>query len=94
MATLAHGCALVTTIPTVPVPELIHGENVWLVPAADAGALSEAILLLKDDRDLRARLGAGAKKVAANFSWDEIARRTVEFYQSIEDPREQGAPRG
>lgn len=94
MATLAHGCALVTTSPTKPVPELVHGENIWLVPAADGRTLSEAIILLMQDRELRVKLGEGAKKLAGNFSWEEIARCTTEFYQSIEDPRTKGAPRG
>jgi glycosyltransferase involved in cell wall biosynthesis len=53
----------------------------------DGEKFSEAILLLIKDDDLRSKLGNGAKKLAKNFSWEEIARRTLEFYQSIEDPR-------
>jgi len=87
MATLAQGCALVTTIPTDPLPELVHGQNVWLVDQADGEKFSEAILLLIENNTLRLKLRNGAKKLAKNFSWDEIARRTLEFYQRLEDPR-------
>lgn len=88
MATLAQGCALVTTTPTSPVSELVHGENVWLVPRKNGKALSEAITGLMQDEALRMRLKNGAKKLAKNFTWDEIAKRTLEFYQSIEDPKQ------
>lgn len=93
MATLAHGCALITTAPQSPVAELVHGENIWLVAADDPGRLSEAITALLADPALRAKLGKGAKEVAKSFSWEEIAGRSVEFYQSVDDPREMGAPR-
>jgi len=87
MATLAQGCALVTTIPTIPLSELVHGENVWLVPSKNGKALSEAITDLMQDKALRMKLKNGAKKLAKNFAWDEIAKRTLDFYQSIEDPK-------
>jgi glycosyltransferase involved in cell wall biosynthesis len=31
---------------------------------------------------LRARLGQGARTLAANFGWEAIARRTLDFYWS------------
>jgi glycosyltransferase involved in cell wall biosynthesis len=93
MAALAHGCPLVTTAPSTPVKELVHGENVWFTAPDDAGTLAGAVQVLMRDSDLRTKLGNGAKQTAGNFSWDKIARRTVRFYQSIEDPRTKGAPR-
>ncbi len=93
MAALAHGCPVVTTNPFAPVEELVHGENVWFAAPENAGMLGEAVQMLMQDRDLRLKLSDGAKQAAGNFSWDKIARRTVGFYQSIEDPRTKGAPR-
>ncbi len=93
MATLAHGCALVTTAPQTPVAELVHGENIWLAAAYDPGGLAEAITSLATDKELRVKLGRGAREAAKDFSWEEIARRSVEFYQTVNDPREMGAPR-
>lgn len=94
MAALAHGCPLVTTIPARPIEQLVHGNNVWLIPADDVHSLVEAIGTVLHNRDLRMKLGEGAEKLAGDFSWDQIAKRTVEFYESIEDPRTKGAPRG
>jgi glycosyltransferase involved in cell wall biosynthesis len=83
MATLAHGRPLLTTFPTSSLSELIHGENVWLVPVDDPDALKEALEMLLGDRDRRLRLGQGALAVANCFTWDKIAQNTVAFYDQI-----------
>ncbi len=76
-AALAHGCAIVTTTPRVPIPELRDGENVLLVPPDDPESLAAAALRLHHDPALRQRIGAGARALAQQFTWDKIARRTV-----------------
>ena len=81
MAGLAHGRALITTHPNHPLPELRHGENVWLVPPADATALGEAIRHLGGDTSLRAELGTAAQLVAEQFTWDKIAAQTAVFFE-------------
>jgi glycosyltransferase involved in cell wall biosynthesis len=82
-ACLAHGRAMVTTHPAVPLPEVRDGENMLLVPPRDAGALAEAIRRIWRDPALRARLEEGARALAADFSWDRIARRTAAFLASL-----------
>jgi glycosyltransferase involved in cell wall biosynthesis len=77
-AALAHGCSIVSTAPCVPLPELHEGENVLLVPADDAEALSQAVVRLARDRELRERIGVGARELAQQFAWERIARRTVD----------------
>ncbi len=83
MAALAHGRPLISTIPAEPIPQLAHGENIWLVVPDDAAALTQAVKALAADPDLRGRLGQGAAKLAGLFSWDKIADQTIEFYQKI-----------
>ena len=83
MAGLAHGQAVITTHPTHPLPELRHGENVWLVGADAPGAVAEAVGVLAADGGLRGRLGVGAQQVAAGFTWDKIAQRTAEFLHEV-----------
>ena len=36
MAAIRHGCATVTTIPRVSIPDFAHGHNLWLLPPDDA----------------------------------------------------------
>ncbi len=78
-ACLAHGRAIVTTRPAVPLPEVRDGENMLLVPPRDASALAEAVRRLWRDPALRACLEAGARALSADFAWDRIARRTAAF---------------
>jgi glycosyltransferase involved in cell wall biosynthesis len=83
MAALAHGCAIITTHPAVELPELRDGENVRLIPPDSPTALAAAIRELGSDHALRERLQAGAKQLAARFTWDRIAAQTADFYREI-----------
>ena len=80
-AALAHGVPILTTRPRVPLPELIDGENVALVPPMDPPALAAAIQRLAADPDLRRSLGAGARLLAEEFRWDKIAADTLALYR-------------
>jgi glycosyltransferase involved in cell wall biosynthesis len=81
MASLAHGRAIVTTQPLVPLDELRDGENILLVPPNDADALAEGIRRVMGDPALRTRLERGAAELAQQFTWDRIAARTAEVYE-------------
>jgi len=99
LAALTHGLPVVSTEPEMALPELVHGQNVWLVPArrrcgeatrrdrpmsaTDPKALAEALALLADDGELRQRLGAGARDLARQFGWQRIATRTMELYRDL-----------
>jgi glycosyltransferase involved in cell wall biosynthesis len=81
MAGLAHGCAIISTVPQVPLPDVVEGQHVRLVPAADPAALAGAMRQLAADAGLRARLGQGAAQLSQLFGWESIARQTVAVYQ-------------
>jgi glycosyltransferase involved in cell wall biosynthesis len=80
MAALAHGCAIVSTQPTQPVPELRDGDNIRLVPAGSVSALVLAVTELLHAPELRARMGQRARELSQQFSWDAIAARTLAFF--------------
>jgi glycosyltransferase involved in cell wall biosynthesis len=82
-AALIHGTPIVTTQPRVRLPELSHGENVYLVAPGDARALAAAISQLAADKQLRQKLGAGAQVLSERFRWDTIAADTLELYRAI-----------
>jgi glycosyltransferase involved in cell wall biosynthesis len=55
-----------------------------LVPPGDERALAEAITELLADPAARAELAAAAARAAAGpYSWDEVARRTLEVYRRL-----------
>ena len=82
-AALVHGMPILTTQPRVHLPELIDGKNIYLVPPEDAGAVASAVSHLAGDRELREKLGAGAKVLAEMFGWDRIAADTLDLYRAI-----------
>ena len=83
MAALAHGCPIITTRPNTRVGQLIHGENVWMTPVDDSRELSDAIVTLGADADLRQKLGEFAKQSSIQFNWDVIAAQTEAFFEEI-----------
>jgi glycosyltransferase involved in cell wall biosynthesis len=82
-AALAHGVPVLTSRPPVALPELIHGENVYLVPPRDPQALADAIERLAAAPDLRSVLAAGARTLSGQFGWDRIAAETLALYRSL-----------
>jgi glycosyltransferase involved in cell wall biosynthesis len=50
-----------------------HERNGLVVPADDRDALAAALVRLRDDRDLRARLGANARRDVAAYTYDAWA---------------------
>jgi glycosyltransferase involved in cell wall biosynthesis len=83
-AALAHGCAIVSTTPRVPLSELHQGENILLVRPEDPEAIREAAQRLRRCPALRQRISLGARELAAQFTWDRIAQRTVdEVYRPL-----------
>jgi glycosyltransferase involved in cell wall biosynthesis len=77
---MASGLAVVST-RVGGIPEIVdHDVDGLLVPPAHAEALAEALARLLGDPDLRARLGAGARrKVAARFDMD----RNIEGHAAL-----------
>jgi glycosyltransferase involved in cell wall biosynthesis len=84
LAALSHGAATLTTTPAAPTeePRLIHEQHALLAPA-EPPALAAALRRLAADADLRARLGSGARALAAQFGWEAIAQRHEHVYRTL-----------
>ncbi len=75
---LAAGRATITRDSPAAREALVDGEHTLLCAAADGGALADAIVRLRDDAALRARLGAaGPPLVAARFAPEPLGRRLL-----------------
>ncbi|MBO9308676.1 MAG: glycosyltransferase family 4 protein [Chloroflexi bacterium] len=83
MAGLAHGCPIITSTPALPLPELRHGDQVYLVPPEHPEALGEAIRTLAESPQLRMRLSHFARQLAEQFTWTRIAQRTADFFLEV-----------
>lgn len=80
MAGLANGCAIVTTTPAAPLPELVDGRDLLFVPPGDAAAAADAVRTLLSDPLRAAGLRDAARERSALFAWPAIARRHLELY--------------
>lgn len=83
MAGLAHGCAIVTTQPQNPLPELVDGRDLRYVPPEDAKAAAYAIGQLMGESSLRQRLGQNARRQSEQFTWAAIARQHYDHYAAL-----------
>jgi glycosyltransferase involved in cell wall biosynthesis len=69
-------------------PEVAETGAARLVPPGDTAALAAALEELATDQAARRELAAAAVRAAAGrFSWDEAARRTLELYRELLEPR-------
>jgi len=76
----AHGLPLIATRGPWLDEAFVHQENVLLCEPNNPEALAQAILLVMDNSELRARLRNGALKLADEwFSWEHATERTVEL---------------
>ena len=54
-----------------------------LVPPKDDAALAGAVMRLRGDRDLREALAAQGQAQAAHYSWENVARRVMAYYERL-----------
>jgi glycosyltransferase involved in cell wall biosynthesis len=65
-------------------PEIAATGAARTFPAGDAGALRDTLRELLDDEPARRALAERARELAAGeYSWPEIARRTLALYESL-----------
>jgi glycosyltransferase involved in cell wall biosynthesis len=83
MAAIAHGRAIVTTMPQYPIGGLTHDRSALFVPPNDPISLANAIRQTLIDPERRARLERGASEAAKLYTWDRIAAQTIEVYRSV-----------
>jgi glycosyltransferase involved in cell wall biosynthesis len=80
----AFGCPVLAT-PVGNMAEIMeNGKHALFVEPDNEKALAEGLLRLAGDEKLRVRLGKNLGEFArSEWSWDKIARSTVDFYAKI-----------
>ena len=84
--------AMMAGLPTVAtrvggIPEaLSEGETGILVPKGDLAALSDAVVVLLADRELRQKMGKSASEYAEKYlSTDKMVKKLQSLYESLVD---------
>ncbi len=63
---------------------VIHGQDAYVLDRADASSIAQAVMTLRNDPVLTAKLAAGALEFSkANFSWARSTDRLLEFYYRV-----------
>jgi glycosyltransferase involved in cell wall biosynthesis len=84
----AAGLAVIASGENDQPVTLRHGQTAWIVPPCDEDALTEAILHLAADPDLRRRLGRQARLEAeAVHGWDHTASQLERVLEQVRRDR-------
>ena len=82
--TEAFACATPVVASDIPgYRDVMTAETGVLVPPDDPRALTEAVASLLADEPRRLELGAGARRRARAYSWDDIGRRLLTIYEIV-----------
>jgi len=82
MAGLANGCAIITTEPQAPLPELVDGRDLSYVAPNDPQATAEKISTLILNPVQSASLRRNARERSKLFNWQTIAQQHIALYES------------
>jgi phosphatidylinositol alpha-mannosyltransferase len=69
-----------------------HNAEALMVPPKDEHSLAQALITLAADAKLRREMGARGKLKAAEYSWERIAQRVMDYYQEVIKQRRKGGP--
>jgi phosphatidylinositol alpha-mannosyltransferase len=69
-----------------------HNGDALMVPPKDKHSLAQALIMLATDAKLRQEMGTRGKTKAAEYGWDHIARRVMDYYEEILEKRRRGGP--
>lgn len=83
LESMASGVPVVTTEVPGSRDLIRHGENGWLVPPADAGALSQAILALIAEPAKREYLAQNALQTVQEYSVRSMANQYANLYRIL-----------
>ncbi len=81
---MACGCPVIVSENTGAADAVADGDEGFVVPIRDVDALSDRLLRLHRDADLRLSMGERAARKAQRYTWEAYGRRAVQFYQRLQ----------
>lgn len=78
----AAGLPVIGTLDCGAEDAIWDGETGYLVPQNDPDALAQAAIHLLSDPELRTKLGSAGAAYAEQHTWDQVAQRVIDVYQT------------
>jgi len=78
----SHGKPLVAA-KVYQTSELTHGVNALLVPPKDPNHLSQAVIKLLSNTELKMKLGRSIRRLAEENGWKNVAKKTLNLYKEV-----------
>jgi glycosyltransferase involved in cell wall biosynthesis len=82
-ACMGLGVPTITTRSEYVERDIVDRETALLIENPEKNSIKRAIMELAKDRDLRQRLRTGALAFHAKFTWDAVADKHMQIYQSL-----------
>jgi glycosyltransferase involved in cell wall biosynthesis len=79
---LACGLPIVST-DVGGMRDYLDAESAYLAPPCDVSAMTESILALLEDDELRANMSNAARQKALTFDWRKVSCQLLELYQQL-----------
>ncbi|MEL6403930.1 MAG: glycosyltransferase [Chloroflexota bacterium] len=82
MAAIQQGCPIITTKPTVPIPEFTP-DNMLLITPEKPNTLAAAIQSLQKSPEKCKQLSEAITALHPHFDWERIVDETLAFFESV-----------
>jgi glycosyltransferase involved in cell wall biosynthesis len=89
---MACGLPVILSSNTFAEDVITDGVEGFIVPIRDSAAIAERLRLLAADPELRARMGAAARRTAEQHSWTRYGRQIVGIFRDLLP--QPGSPQG
>jgi glycosyltransferase involved in cell wall biosynthesis len=76
---IASGLPVMVT-DTGGTKELIR-DNGIIIPKGDSSAISESVIRLLNNKELRSSMGLKSREIAMKFSWKNVAEQYIKYYE-------------
>jgi glycosyltransferase involved in cell wall biosynthesis len=82
MEAMAAGLPVIATVESgLPIE---NRRNGIIIPSKDVNAIVDAIIKLKDDKELREKLGTAATRtISKNYTWEQYSQKTFNVYNEL-----------
>jgi phosphatidylinositol alpha-mannosyltransferase len=62
---------------------VVNGREALMTPCGDRDALSDALVQLLDDEEMRMQLGMAGRQESMQYSWPRVTSQVLDVYHAV-----------